>query len=123
MHVCKKGEVMNSTYYIEKSILASILNSERIYELSANKFTNMFHRKLVNGINRLKELGEYIDFETLRNKFLKANKWTFEEDNMLIDLMSNTTPFSTQKIFDEYMRIIDNEYLESFDRRLAIWIN
>ena len=120
MYVCKKREVMNSTYYIEKSILASILNSELIYELSANKFTNMFHRKLVNGINRLKELGEYIDFETLRNKFLNANKWTFEEDNMLIDLMSNTTPFSTQKIFDEYMRIIDNEYLESFDRRLAI---
>ena len=128
MHVCKKGEVMNSTYYIEKSILASILNSELTYELSANKFTNMFHRKLVNGINRLKELGEYIDFETLRNKFLKDNewtfeednKWTFEEDNMLTDLMSNTTPFSTQKIFDEYMRIIDNEYLESFDRRLAI---
>ena len=111
---------MNNTYYIEKAVLASVLNSEIHHDLNANKFSTMFHKKLVNGINRLKELKEHIDFETLRNKFLKANKWTFEQDNMLIELMSNTTPFSTQDIFSKYIKIIDNEYINSFDRRLAI---
>ena len=111
---------MNNTYYIEKALLASALNSEIPFELDANKFSTMFHRKLVNGINRLKQLKEYVDFETLRNKFLEANKWTLEEDNMLMDIMSNTTPFSSPKILSEYIKILDNEYINSFDRRLAI---
>jgi len=111
---------MTSTYYIERSVIASVINSEIEHELNQNHFTDMFHRKLVNGINRLKELGEYIDFETLRHKFTKANKWTFQEDNLLLELMTFTTPFSTQNIFDEYYKIITDEYKENLDRRFAV---
>jgi len=111
---------MTSTYYIERSVIASVINSEIEHKLNKNYFTDMFHRKLVNGINRLKELGEYIDFETLRHKFTKANKWTFQEDNLLVELMTFTTPFSTQKIFDEYYKIITDEYKENLDRRFAV---
>ena len=111
---------MTNTYYIERSVIASIINSEIEYDLNQNHFTDMFHRKLINGINRLKELGEYIDFEILRNKFNKANKWTFQEDEKLIELMTFTTPFSTQKIFNEYHKIIVDEYKENLDRRFAI---
>lgn len=111
---------MTNTFYIERSVIASVINSELEHELNHNYFTDMFHRKLVNGINRLKELGEYIDFETLRYKFTKANKWTFQEDNQLVELMTNTIPFSTQKIFDEYYKVITGEYEENLDRRFAI---
>lgn len=111
---------MNNTYYIEKSVIASVINSEIEHSLNSNYFNDMFHRKLISGINRLKELGEYIDFETLRRKFIKADKWNFQEDEKLIELMTLTTPFSTKKIFDEYYKIIVDEYKENLDKRLSI---
>jgi len=111
---------MTNTYQIERAIIASVLNSEIDHSLDAQYFTDMYHRKLVNGINRLKELDEYIDFELLRNKFIKANKWSIGEDAALADLMTNTIPFSTQDIFDKYYKTIKDNYIENFDRRFAI---
>ena len=84
---------MSNTYFIEKSIIASELNSEIQTELNHNYFTDMFHRKLVNGINRLKQLKEYVDFEILRFKFMESKKWTMQEDGMLVEIMTNTMPF------------------------------
>jgi len=111
---------MTDTYNIERSILASVLNSEIDIELNKNYFTTLFHQKLVSGINRLKELDEYIDFETIRNKFLKANKWTYEEDNMLIDTMTNTTPFGSKKTVDSYISILKDSYKNSLDRKFSL---
>jgi len=104
---------MNNTYYIERSIIASELNSETTIELNPSYFNDMFHRKLINGINRLKTLGEYIDLEILRNKYISANKWEFYEDNQLIDIMTNTTPFSSQEILIKYSKG-DVRKLENF---------
>jgi len=111
---------MRSTYYIEKSILASALNSEIQIEIKKDYFSTEFHRKLAAGINRLKELGEYIDFELLRNKFIKAHKWSIQEDEMLIDIMTSTTPFATKQIAGSYLDILKEESKMSLDKRFAI---
>jgi len=111
---------MNNTYFIERSLIASVLNYEKEAELNPSHFSNEFHRKLATGINRLKELEMPIDFEVLRNKFLEANKWTTHEDNQLIDIMTNTTPFGSDKLFNAYADILKKEYVNSLDRRFAV---
>jgi len=111
---------MSNTYQIEKSVIASVLNYEKEIELNPSHFTNEFHIKLVKGINRLKELDMPIDFELLRNKFLSANKWTISEDNQLIDIMTNTTPFGSDELFNKYVSVIDKEYVNNLDRRFAV---
>lgn len=111
---------MTNTYQIERSIIASVLNSELDHNLTPDHFTDMFHRKLVIGINRLKELDEYIDFELLRNKFYSANKWSMGEDFALTDIMTNTTPFGSQDLFNKYYETIVKNYNDSSDRRYAI---
>ena len=111
---------MNNTYFIERGLIASLLNYEKEAELNPNHFTSEFHIKLVKGINRLKELNMPIDFEVLRNKFLEANKWTTHEDNQLIDIMSNTTPFGSDKLFNAYADILKREYVNNLDRRFAV---
>ena len=111
---------MNNTYFIERSLIASVLNYEKEIELNPNHFTNEFHIKLIKGINRLKELDMPLDFEVLRNKFLEANKWNTHEDNQLIDIMTNTTPFGSNKLFNEYVNVIKKEYVNNLDRRFAV---
>jgi len=111
---------MNTAYNIEQSIIASVLNSEIEHNLNPHYFSSEFHRKLVTGINRLKELDECIDFELLRNKFVKHNRWTYKEDAELSMIMTHTTPFATQKMFDAYYSLLETEYRYSIDRRMAI---
>ena len=111
---------MNNTQNIERTIIASVLNSEIEHNLNPHYFTNEFHKKLVNGINRLKELDEGIDFELLRYKFIKARKWTINEDTELLMIMTHTTPFASQELFDAYYGVLEREYRYSADRRMAI---
>ena len=111
---------MSNTFNIERSILASVLNSEQDIELNKQFFTDEFHRKLVDGINRLKQLGEYIDFETLRYKFMKVNKWSLSEDQQILSIMCNTTPFSTKEIITTYYDILKKEYFDNSDMRFSI---
>ena len=111
---------MNNAYNIEQSIIASVLNSEIEHNLNPHYFSSEFHRKLVNGINRLKELGECIDFELLRNKFVKHNKWTYNEDAELSMMMTHTTPFASQELFNAYYKVLEREYFNSFKNRIAI---
>jgi len=111
---------MNSTFYIERAVLASALNSEMPVELNKGYFTTPFHQKLVSGINHLKKLGEYVDFEVIRNKFLKAKKWSIEEDNMLTDIMTNTTPFGSIQMVNAYINILKEESKMNLDRRYSI---
>ena len=111
---------MSNTYFIEKSIIASELNSEMQTELNPNYFTDMFHRKLVNGINRLKQLKEYVDFEMLRFKFIEAKKWTMQEDNQLVDMMTNTIPFGSNSTFNSYYEMLKSQYKDNSDKRYSI---
>ena len=111
---------MNNNFALERAVLASVLNGEVQADLDPNYFQTPFHKKLVNGINRLKELDLPVDFELLRNKFLKSGKWSFQEDNALIELMTHTMPFSTQMLFDAYYDILKKDYKINLDRRLAI---
>lgn len=105
---------------IERALIASLLNNEQSHEVNAKHFTNTFHIKLINGYNRLKELQEPIDFELLRNKFIKANKWSIQEDNMLLDIMCNTTPFGSKEMLNRYYDVLKQDYNENSDRRYAI---
>ena len=116
---------MNNNFALERSIIASVLNASKYNteieaDLDVNYFQAPFHKKLVNGINRLKELDLPTDFELLRNKFLKSGKWSFQEDNALIELMTHTMPFSTQMLFDTYYDVLKRDYKMNLDRRLEI---
>ena len=111
---------MSNTQNIERSIIASVLSSEIVHDINPYYFTNEFHRKLVKGINRLKELNEGIDFELLRNRFIKAKKWTIGEDTELMMIMTQTTPFASQELFHAYYRVLEKEYFNSFKNRIAI---
>jgi len=111
---------MTNTYFIERGVIASLLNYEREEEVNPQHFTNEFHRKLIIGINKLKELDMPIDFEILRNKFISVHKWATHEDNQLIDIMTNTTPFRSTELFNGYMEIIKKEYVNNLDRRFAV---
>ena len=111
---------MNNIENIERALVASILSQEIEFILDDNYFTNPLCRKLVKGANRLRELGEPMDFELLRNKFIKANKWSYSEDEELLKIVTFTTPFSSNKLFEAYYNIIQSNYRYSLDRRLAI---
>ena len=111
---------MNNNFALERAVLASVLNGEVQADLDPNYFQTPFHKKLVNGINRLKELDLPIDFELLRNKFLKSGKWSFQEDNTLVELMTHTMPFSTQMLFDAYYDVLKRSYYERMDSRVSV---
>lgn len=109
-----------SNINIERAIIASVLNFEEHADINPDYFLHPFHKKLAMGYNRLKELDETIDFEILKNKFLKANKWSMQEDDELNFIMTHTTPFSTQQMFNAYYKILEDDYRYSYDRMLAI---
>jgi len=111
---------MNSTFYIERVVLASALNSGMPLELSKDYFTTPFHQKLASEIKQLKKLGEYVDFETLRHKFIKDKKWNIQEDEMLTDIMTNTTPFGSHQMINAYINILKEQSKMNLDRRFAI---
>lgn len=111
---------MNYNYTIERTVLASILNGEIQTDIDPNYFQTPFHKKLANGINRLKELDMPVDFELLRNKFVKGGKWTLQEDEALTDIMTHTMPFTVQELFDAYYDVLKKDYKLNMDKRLAI---
>ena len=114
---------MTNTHHIERSVIASLLNFEYETEVDSNIFNDLFHRKLINGYNRLKAIGEALDFEVLRLKFMDAKKWTIQEDTMLTDIMTNTTPFGHKSTFDRYLKILKDTYKENSDKRFSIWVS
>jgi hypothetical protein len=104
---------MSYTHDIEMTILCSILENQhyncdkRILQVQLKEiyFTDAFHKKLVKGINRLIELEEPIDTDFLRLKFFEANKWTLQEDNRLIDIISKQ-PIATYNLYEKYYKQI-----------------
>ena len=111
---------MNETYNIEKTILASMLHSEIDVEVNKNYFTTLFHQKLVIGINRLKELQLCVDFELLRNSYIKANNWSYDEDNMLVHIMTEVSPFGSTQAVTDYISMLKESYKSNLDRKYAI---
>ena len=114
--------LQRDTHNIERCVLASVLNFENTLSdiaLDKNFFTDAFHIKLVVGINRLKEIDAPIDFEVLRKHYIKAKKWSYQEDAMLIDMVSNTTPFGTKHMFSQYLNILRVAYIDRLSLRIA----
>lgn len=105
---------------IERTILASLLNSEMDIEFNAAYFLDPFHKKLAKAINRFKKLDEYVDFEIIRNSFIADNAWSFNEDEKLIYLMTYTTPFASNRVVASYMKLLKESYFNSLDKRLSI---
>jgi len=99
----------SATYDIEKSIIVSVIensfigNDNRIVDVSLNSsyFNDSFHKLIVNAINRLKELGEPIDSDFIRLKFIEVKKWNTDYDNKLIEIMYHN-PIGTLDLFNSY---------------------
>lgn len=104
---------------IEQSILATLIyaysylsrdEAKAIHSININKdfFSFYFHKKLFLGIQRLKELDLPIDEVLLREKFVNGNKWTLQEDNMLIELLTHNC--LTLNSFKSYLSILEDKY-------------
>lgn len=114
---------MLHTENIEKSILVSVLEAEfvnsdrRIVEmnLNADYFSNGFHKMLVKGINRLKELNDPVNTDMLRYRFISANKWDYKLDDLLMEIMAHN-PLQYDN-FTRYYSLLEKEY---FSEKLAI---
>ena len=108
---------------IERLILCSVLENYHIgadpkilcVELDSKYFESKHHKILVNAINRLKELDEPIDSDTVREKFKSVGKW----DNVMIDnimledaLLSImvTTPAGSYEMFMKYYNFLKKSY-------------
>lgn len=97
-------------YNFEVTVLCSVLENIHIggdkrimeAELKESYFNNIFHRLLVRGINRLKALGEPVNTDFLRQRFVDAGKWDFVKDHALIDIISHN-PCGTFELFDHYL--------------------
>lgn len=102
---------------IEKSILCTVLENSIIggdekivkVKLEANLFIVPFHKKLVSGIHRVKELNIPLDTDTVRAKFQQANKWTMQEDNMLIEIISHNC-FGSYELFIRYYNLLKENH-------------
>ena len=118
---------MTSSYDIEKAILVSVLENEFIgnnkeiinVELNPSHFTDEFHIMLVNGINRLKELDMPVNTDFLREQYMKVNKWNISHDNKMIEIMVHN-PIGSLSLFSKYIKQLERNFIDSFDRRLAI---
>jgi hypothetical protein len=100
---------MIDTTDIERSILVSVLEQQFIgtdpkiidAELDPKFFRDPFCRKLVKGINRLKELDEPINTDFLRLKFMEAKAWEIKDDLELIQIITHN-PIGTLRLFSAY---------------------
>lgn len=108
---------------IERSLLVSVLehnfiqNDKKILEVILNPdyFNHPHHKIFVKAINRLKELDEPIDSDTMRHKFLHAEKWDknivadITMEDSLLNIMTHN-PFTTFYLFNKYYNLLKNEY-------------
>lgn len=115
---------MSHTYDIERTLLVSVLEKQFVngdkeiqdFYINPDFFNDNFHKKLVVGINRLKQLGEPIDAVILRNRFNIANSWNMKMDDDLISIMSQN-PIGTISMFKSYYKILINQ---NINRRYSI---
>ena len=110
---------------IEQLILVSILEHNFIptdirilqVELNQNFFTNENHKVFVKAINRLKQLNEPIDSDTMRMKFIDANAWDksikihISMEQSLLEIMSHN-PAGSYDLFMKYYAILERNYNE-----------
>ena len=110
---------------IEQLILVSILEHNFIpsdsrilqVELNPNFFTDENHKVFVKAINRLKQLNEPIDSDTMRMKFIDANAWDksikihISMEQSLLEIMSHN-PAGSYDLFMKYYAILEQNYNE-----------
>jgi len=102
---------------IERALLCSVLehgfidSDEKIinHKLNSELFSLEDHTLFVNSINRLKELKEPICSDIVRLKLISVNKWNFQLEHSLLEVMS-ANPFSTYDLFSKYYKVLQNNY-------------
>jgi len=107
---------MTTNFNIEQTLLVSILEHDHILsdkkildvKLESSYFSEPFHKKLVSGVNRLKDLNLPICTVLLRKRFVEANKWSLQEDNQLIELMTHN-PMATYNGFVSFYNEIKKD--------------
>jgi len=114
---------------IERNILSSILEYNFIQSekkilneiLDYRIFIDKHHILFVKSINRLKELDEVVDSDTIRLKLQEVNKWDFYLEQSLLDIMT-AQPFSSYKLFKDYLNILEENYKQSKRNKIAMYI-
>lgn len=110
---------------IERMLLCSILEHNFIpsedkimtVELDAKYFTHKNHKVFVNAINRLKELDEPIDSDTIRHKFNKVGRWEnvireeMSQEQSLLEIMT-ARGIGSHSLFMNYYNFLKNDYEE-----------
>jgi len=117
---------MSNYINIERAILCTVLENEfitandyiREFALVEEYFTTPFHKFLVRGINRLKELNEPVDTDTLMVRFRDANKWAISYDDELLNVI--TTNSLGETLFKQYNELLEKNYFESHRRGITI---
>lgn len=113
---------------IEKSIICTVLENDFIlcddriikHNLDANIFSDKEHRFLVMAINRLKELDEPANTDTLVYKLQAANKWNFILESKVSEIISHN-PFGSYDLFFKYYNFLKKEH-ESKKMRESMYI-
>jgi hypothetical protein len=108
---------------IERLILKSVLennfvsNDARILKVDLNPdyFEHKHHKVFVRAINRLKELNQPVDTDTMRTKFKSVRAWDMAmidgvglEDSLLDILGAN--PAGTLGLFNSYYKFLEDNY-------------
>jgi len=112
---------------IEQTILITVLECELLQidkqiiavKLIPAYFKNDFNKKVCIGIERSKELGLPISMDVLRQQYQKANKWSFIEDNLLLE-MATRNPIGSYELFIKYYELLEKEALDGLDRKFSI---
>lgn len=101
----------------ERVVICSVFEANRLQldkqvanlKLEPLFFENPFHKKIVAGINRLVELNYLVDELILREQFIKAGKWSLQEDDALLNIMAQT-PFATYEQVMHYYKMLEKSY-------------
>ena len=116
---------MNS-HSIEKSILVSILESDFLpiereilnIQLKHELFIDRNHKLFVKAINRLRELDEPSNSDSLRQKFIDAKKWSTDVETSLLEIMSHNS-LGTVKLFSHFYGVLEKNHKKLLVKRLA----
>lgn len=112
--------MINLAINIERNLLCSVLehnfigNDKRIMEveLDSSVFSDKYHKLIVNGINRLKELKEPVDSDVLKIKFEGAKKWDFQLEYVILEILT-ANPIGTYDLFMSYYKILETQSQET----------
>jgi hypothetical protein len=96
--------------------LCSILESQHLnsckkilqHKINPDVFTED-RVAIAKGINRLKELSLPICSDVLILKFTEANKFTFDLQHEIMEVIGAANPFGTYELFSQYYNILEQK--------------